>query len=250
MRRRLCCVVLLLVFLSPALAAAQDSSAPVGLYFEPSFFISTFVTDKGELTREAEAIDERETLNVHTGGLNWVLSPSLAVGWAWGNWLAAMRVSYPVHLVSLNLPYGETASGTFQSLEAGPEFAYRLFDFSWTTVEAQVGAALRFVNQGYLEYDYSSGGAANDRRDFGAESAMSGFAVHLGAGGDLMEGERVLLGWMFRFYWGRYELQSYDDVLGAGSGLTVYDEEHLSMNVYSAFLGLRLRIGIPLGGGE
>ena len=242
MTRFLCVLALSVALLCPAFAWAQDAAAPQGLLVEPSFWVSTFVTDKGALTRDLGGGAGERRLDVHTASFNWVLMPSVFTAWAWGDWVGGLRLSYPVHLAHLDLPHGETANGEIQSLEAGPEFAYRLFSFRITTVELQFGAAASFLTRARLDYSLAEQSAQYASRAFHWSTAFSGWALHAGTGGDLMRGESVLLGWMFRFYWARHELYSNEAVTYAGESAASGDREHLSLDVYSAFIGLRLRI--------
>ena len=240
----------MIALLTPVYAAAAEGEAADGLFFEPSFLVSTFTTDKGELEREASFLDESYTWDVHTGDFNWIIAPGFAVGYGWGRWTASFRAVYPLHRLYLNLPYDRTANGLLHSLELGPEIGFRVFTFSWTTVDAQLGFAYRPIAMAKLDYGFEDRSDAEDTRTLNGLPGQAGFAFTFGAGGDLMRDHQVLLGWVWRFYWGRYELEREVDNIAVqvdyegqpGEAIDVFDEEHLQLNVYSAMLGVRLRI--------
>ncbi len=238
---RWCAVTLLAVLLCLPVAAGAQEPPQQGWVIEPSFWLSTFVTDKGSLTRELADNQGSRELDVHTGSFNWVVNPSLFSGYAWGDWVGGLRLSYPVQFAHLDLPLGEIADGVIQSLELGPEFSYRLFSWRYSTMEIQFGAAARFLSVTDLEYQQGGETAEFGSRDLRWSTALSGWSVQAGFGGDLMRGEHVLLGWLFRFYWGRHEMTGDEDTTYGDPPVSV-DHEDLSLDVYSAFVGVRLRI--------
>ena len=238
--RNIIVLSLLILCLSAMTVHAQQAPEPTGFYLEPAFVLSTFTTVKGVDERFLEG-GESDELNIHTGDLNWIFMPNLAAGWGFGDWRLAVRGAYVSQLIKLDLPYVDIAEGVMHSVEVRPAVSYQAMTFKWTTVEAQFGLSARVMAAASLEYDYVNEPGPTQTNDFiGAD--VPGFAVHVGAGGDLMRGEHVLLGWMARFYWGRYELESDDRVVFGHNPITVDCDEEMDLNVYSLLIGARLRI--------
>lgn len=238
--RKLVALGILILVFSSVTVWAEEAPAPMGFYIEPAFALSTFTTVKGAVERDlaGEGTDE---LNIHTGDMNWIFMPNLALGWGFGDWRLAVRGSYLPHLIKLNLPYGDIAEGVMHSIEVGPEVSYRVMSLKWTTVEAEAGLAARVMAAAEFDYDYADQPGPTQTNDF-TGATVPGFSVHVGAGGDLMRGEHVLLGWLARFYWGRYDLESDDRIVFGHTPIAFDRDERMQLNVYSMFIGMRLRI--------
>ena len=245
-----CCLAVLLGGAVPGFAAEEASdSIPAapdkqtdGLFIDPSFLLSTFVTDKGTIRRRTDQGPGRTDLNLHTGDWNWIFYPNLALGWDWGGWQFSMRAAYNMHLAKFDLPYGQTAKGEFTSLEIGPELYADVLDFGFSTLEIGGGVGARLLAAGNLDY-YAEDGGAYMSRDFEGDSTISGLTFHVGGGGELMSYSHVRLGWMMRFYYGTYTMDSDERTVDLSADVdTIVTDEQLEMGVYSAFFGLRLRI--------
>lgn len=214
-----------------------------GFFIDPGLMFSFFVTDKGQITRRADAQDYQKDLDVHTGDWNWLLYPNLGLGWDFTRWQVLLRTAYPMHFINLNLPHNQTADGTLTSFEMGPEFYFHVADFWLTSLEIGFGGGVRFAADADLDYLEGETSARLKQRDFSGLTDIPGFSAHVGAGGELMSYSVVRLGWLARFYWGHYEMTSDADFSLTCDGVPCeVDEENLNLNVYSLLFGFRLRI--------
>lgn len=217
----------------------QPEPVDEGLFIDPAFLISTLVTDKGEIRHKTDPPSGTSSLDVHTGGFNWIFYPSIAVGWDWDGWQGSIRAAYNAQLIDLNLPHDLSAEGSLTSLEVGPELYVEVLEWQLTSLELGAGAGLRLAADADLDFIDQGAGRRVTRELHGA-SAIPGFTMHVGGGGELMRYSYVRLGWMLRFYYGQYDLINNERVdVATGFDQT---EERLDLNVYSALIGLRLRI--------
>jgi len=124
-------VMAFLVIPLPFAAAAEEGEtqekswwlphrAGQGFFIDPGLMFSFFVTDKGAITRRAEAQGYKKDLDVHTGDWNWLLYPNLGLGYDFQRWQVLVRTAYPMHFINLNLPHDQTAAGMRSSFEIGP----------------------------------------------------------------------------------------------------------------------------------
>ena len=229
----------LLILILPLTAMADETPAASdwrGFFIEPAFSFSAFVTDKGELQRVSNSSDFDRALNAHTGDYNWLLHPSLAAGYDFHRFIPAFRFAYSFQGLHLNLPYDENVDGQIGAIEVGPELYVMVVDGKTAGLEVGGGASIRLLETAILD-----SGEGTDRRELEGTDTPS-FAAHLGIGGDFARTDSVSFGWTLRFYYGHYTLSGNDDaLLLCGDTSCVIDKEELTLNVYSALVGLRMR---------
>jgi hypothetical protein len=236
----------LLIGAVAAPGALADEPEPGQIFFDPAVMVSAFVTDKGEIRRETPTAGAKDTLDVHTGDFNWIAQPSLAVGYDWGGWQAALRAALNAHFADFNLPDDHRAAGTLTSLEIGPDLYATVGQWRVATLELGGGLAARFLAGGDLDYRDAAGEGAT--LGFTGASSVPGFAMHLGATGALTRGPTMRLGWMFRLTYGSYDLEhDGPTTLEVDGERLIVDRDRFSLNVYSALIGLRLRF-LPWAG--
>ncbi|MCC6158940.1 MAG: hypothetical protein IT350_12880 [Deltaproteobacteria bacterium] len=220
-------------------SSAADAPIERSVFISPEAAASLFVTDKGEWSSTGDAFDTRD---VHTGSYNVLLMPAATFGYARTPWTMGLRFGFPVQWVNLDLPGGETASGTMSFMELGVQATYELVGDASRRV--YLLAATSFNANGGTELDIRD---RDDRkiasRTFETDRQMRNLRFLVGAGYDWKISPDFSFGLL------GYGMISTVDLVSTGeesAGTGDSGEESLDLTIYSVLAGARCRFDLRL----
>ncbi len=209
------------------------------VFISPEVAASLFVTDKGEWTSADDAFDTRD---VHTGSYNTLLMPAATFGYARSPWTIGMRFGFPIHWANLDLPGGESASGTMTFMELGAQVTYELA--SDTRRRIYLLAATSMNANGQVELDIRD---RDDKkihdRTFETDRQMRNLRFLVGGGYDWKTSPDFSVGLL------GYGMISTVDLVSTQDGSAdeaEAGEESLELVIYSILVGARCRFDLRL----